>query len=382
MIARAARPMSTILGRRLITFLLQLNGAGWGPGEAACEGWEKGGGEGSPHLGLDGRGQSILTQSFLQISHPLISNFVSYVMHNLFIPKLISSSGWLAGWNYLSGWSSDIWIQHVEACTTHLVPVCLALFCPFYPQPDCPPWNCRSIWGDIGICPQSHKHKVCSQMKHKKLNIQTHKQCPTMNCHSTLGAERGKGHDYHLRGAFWWTISHSEKVNRQDFPTHKYDFVSIESQGKGMNSKSLPLHSPYHMFHCGTCSWRSARQISASEEWRSALVITGESMWSALACIGCMGKLQTPNGPLTHLDIPIISLLRHRFFTPPSSHSLPLCLVHDRDFSFFRPFLAWLYCVVGMMGVSTNVKPTFLVPAQMDGASAGSVLIRKLGIKT
>ena len=104
MIARAARPMSTILGRRLITFLLQLNGAGWGPGgEAACEGWEKGGGEGSPHLGLDGRGQSILTQPFLQISHPLISNFVSYVMHNLFIPKLISSSGWLAGWNYLSG---------------------------------------------------------------------------------------------------------------------------------------------------------------------------------------------------------------------------------------------------------------------------------------
>ena len=100
MIGRAARPMSTLLGRRLITFLLQLNGAGWGPGEAACEGWEKGGGEGSPHLGLEGRGQSILTQSFLQISHPLITNFVSCLMWctifsspNSFHPLV----GWLVG---------------------------------------------------------------------------------------------------------------------------------------------------------------------------------------------------------------------------------------------------------------------------------------------
>ena len=119
-----------------------------------------------------------------------------------------------------------------------------------------------------------------------------------------------------------------------------------------MNSKCLPFHSPYYMYGCWTCSGRSVRQISTSEEWRSALVITGESMWSALACIGCMGKLQTPNGPLTHLDIPIISLLRHRFFTPPPSHSLPLWLVHNRDFFLFIfvLFLAWLYCVVGMMG--------------------------------
>ena len=151
--------------------------------------------------------------------------------------------------------------------------------------------------------------------------------------------------------------------------------AQLNTQGKGMNSKCLPFHSPYHMFACWTSSGRSVRQISTSEEWRSALVITGESMWSALACIGCMGKLQTPNGPLTHLDIPIISLLRHRFFTPPPSHSLPLWLVHNRDFFLFIfvLFLAWLYCVVGMMGVSANVKPSFLVSPQTDEASAGNM---------
>ena len=130
-----------------------------------------------------------------------------------------------------------------------------------------------------------------------------------------------------------------------------------------------------------TCRGRPARQISASEEWRSALVITAESMWSAPpTCIGCMGKLQTPNGPLTHPDIPIISLLRHRFFT------LPLLLVILLGtFSFHISPLIWLmYCVSDCCchdGVSANVKPAFLVPTQMDGASRDPCQRQKAGNK-
>ena len=127
-----------------------------------------------------------------------------------------------------------------------------------------------------------------------------------------------------------------------------------------------------------TCRGRSARQISASEEWRSALVITAESMWSAPpTCIGCMGKLQTPNGPLTHPDIPIISLLRHRFFT------LPLLVgvwptVGDFFFSYLRLYYEDCCC---HDEVSANVKPAFLVPTQMDGASRDPCQRQKAGNK-
>ena len=99
---------------------------------------------------------------------------------------------------------------------------------------------------------------------------------------------------------------------------------------------------------------------------RSALVITGESMWSAAGWIGCMGKLQTPSEPLTHPDIPIISLLRHRFFT------LPLLVgvwptVGDFFFSYLRLYYEEDCCCHDE--VSANVKPAFLVPTQMDEAS-------------
>ena len=163
MIGRAARPMSTLLGRRLITFLLQLNGAGWGPGEAACEGWEKGGGEGSPHLGLDGRGQSILTQSFLQISHPLISHSISNSVwdcaQNHFILLVVV-------WSSLR-FISDIWSRHVEACTTHLVPVCATPFCPFYPRwdcPPCPPWT-------LPLHLRRHRHLSTITRTHKHIHL-------------------------------------------------------------------------------------------------------------------------------------------------------------------------------------------------------------------
>ena len=78
-----------------------------------------------------------------------------------------------------------------------------------------------------------------------------------------------------------------------------------------------------------------------------------------------MGKLQTPNGPLTHLDKPIISLLRHRFFT------LPLLVgvwpkVGDFFFSYLRLYEEDCCC---HDEVSANVKPAFLVPTQMDEAS-------------
>ena len=118
--------------------LMELSRVGWGPAGAG-EGWEKGGGEGSPHLGLDGRGQSILTQPFLQISHPLISHFVSYV----FISKLISSPGWLVGTIslvYLRYLEPTCRSVHHPSCAC--VCVCATLSsCPFYSQPDCPPWT-------------------------------------------------------------------------------------------------------------------------------------------------------------------------------------------------------------------------------------------------
>ena len=49
------RPMSTFLGRRLITFVRPRCSLMEGRvGAAGGEGWEKGGGQGSPHLGLQG----------------------------------------------------------------------------------------------------------------------------------------------------------------------------------------------------------------------------------------------------------------------------------------------------------------------------------------
>ena len=130
------RPMSTFLGRRLITFVRPRCRVGacwwWGMGERR--------GPGVTSSWAPGRGQSILTHPFLQISlcHS-ISNFVSYV-HNLFVPTVISSLPELR-------FISDIWSRHVEACTTHLVSVCD----PFLRPPVCV-WLCDTHCATI-FCP-------------------------------------------------------------------------------------------------------------------------------------------------------------------------------------------------------------------------------------
>ena len=76
-------------------------------------------------------------------------------------------------------------------------------------------------------------------------------------------------------------------------------------------------------------------------------------MWSGPAWFGCMGKLQTPNGPLTHPDIPIISLLLRRFFTLPPP---PLVLGH---YSFHIHISVreprWWWC--RLMSNSRSVSP-------------------------
>ena len=130
------RPMSTFLGRRLITFVRPRCRVGacwwWGMGERR--------GPGVTSSWAPGRGQSILTHPFLQISlcHS-ISNFVSY-LHNLFVPTVISSLPELR-------FISDIWSRHVEACTTHLVSVCD----PFLRPPVCV-WLCDTHCATI-FCP-------------------------------------------------------------------------------------------------------------------------------------------------------------------------------------------------------------------------------------
>ena len=113
----------------------QVQGGGcwwWGMGERR--------GPGVTSSWAPGRGQSILTHPFLQISlcHS-ISNFVSYV-HNLFVPTVISSLPELR-------FISDIWSRHVEACTTHLVSVCD----PFLRPPVCV-WLCDTHCATI-FCP-------------------------------------------------------------------------------------------------------------------------------------------------------------------------------------------------------------------------------------
>ena len=76
-----------------------------------------------------------------------------------------------------------------------------------------------------------------------------------------------------------------------------------------------------------------------------------------------MGKLQTPNGPLTHPDIPIISLLLRRFFTLPPS---PLVLGH---YSFHIHILS---DGAKMVVMSANVKLAFCVTMRMDECSQRS----------
>ena len=175
--------------------LMELSRVGWGPAGAG-EGWEKGGGEGSPHLGLDGRGQSILTQPFLQISHPLISHFVSYV----FISKLISSPGWLVGTIslvYLRYLEPTCRSVHHPSCAC--VCVCHPFFLPFLPPAGLSTVHLRR-----------HRYLSTSTQTQRLFTDETHKtkrtNTQTLSSNELPPHMRGKGHHYHLRGALWWTI--------------------------------------------------------------------------------------------------------------------------------------------------------------------------------
>ena len=132
MIVRAVglvRPMSTLLGRRLIRFLLQLNGGwvGWLGPAGAGEGWEKRGFKGRLILGpMGGSNLSSLIRFFKSHIHSpsTLSATLFGILHHS--PKLL-----VGCWTSLR-FISDIWSRHVEVCTTHLVPVCLLdHFLPF-----------------------------------------------------------------------------------------------------------------------------------------------------------------------------------------------------------------------------------------------------------
>ena len=119
------RPMSTFLGRRLITFVRPRCSLMEGRvGAAGGEGWEKGGGQGSPHLGLQGGANLSSLIRFFK-SHSATLSATLFRMCTIF-STVISSLPELR-------FISDIWSRHVEACTTHLVSVCD----PFLRPPVC-----------------------------------------------------------------------------------------------------------------------------------------------------------------------------------------------------------------------------------------------------
>ena len=174
--ASQVRPMSTFLGRRLITFVRPRCRVGacwwWGMGERR--------GPGVTSSWAPGRGQSILTHPFLQISlcHS-ISNFVSYV-HNLFHSDLILAGAEVYLW-YLEPTCRSVHHPSCVCVWPFFATTCVCVtvwhtlcdhFLPFLPLAwtgHHPPWNCRAPSEETEVSVHNHQSSS-TQTKKKQTN--------------------------------------------------------------------------------------------------------------------------------------------------------------------------------------------------------------------